>query len=181
MTADEIRSTYPLTSLQIVAELVALSVVEHSYSPDNTITISVDGARCEIVDTGRGMQLRPDPGDTVSHAERALTSVYPIDPLTEETKQLLTRLVWGPRGSLGPALANANCVEFEFTANREGEAWSQRFQFGVPNGPASFDGPTNQHGTTVRLLAPDAIDLGVVRMLVASLTASVQTLQITCD
>jgi DNA gyrase/topoisomerase IV subunit B len=180
VNVTEIRKAYPLEPVQIVAELIALSVVEHSYTPATSITLSIDGAHCELVDTGRGMQPRPDVGDSISHAERALTAIYPVDPVTDETKAILTELVWGERGSLGPALANVCCPEFTFVSERSGEAWTQSFQHGVPNGPASKLGPTDRRGTTIRLRALCDIDVMAVARLVDQLSDRIPTLEISC-
>jgi DNA gyrase/topoisomerase IV subunit B len=173
VNAAEVRRTYPLEPAQIVAELVALSVVEYGYSPTMTIALTIDGDRCELSDTGRGMSLEPDPGDVISHAERALTSIYPIDPRTDEVKDLLTRLVWQRRGSLGPVLANANCPEFVFVSRRRAEEWTQRFEYGVPTGPASRVGPTDVHGTTIRLRAEGEIDVNHVRLIAEELRTQI--------
>lgn len=115
-----------LTPDEVVAELVALAVVEHSHTPGVAIEVHVDGATVTVTDTGRGMQLASDPGDDISHAQRALTSPYPCEPSSPEIAWVLTDVVWGERGSLGPSLANAACPAFDFTSRRSGERWTQR-------------------------------------------------------
>lgn len=173
------RKAQLLTPNEVCAELLALSVVEHSYTPGTVITIELRESGGVICDTGRGMRLRPDPGDSLSHAERALTSVYPCLPASSEVESILCELIWGPRGSQGPALANHACPEFEFVSAREREVWSQRYRYGRPAGPATRLGRTDRTGTTIRFETAAPIDVTEVRELAGSLTSRIPGLVIT--
>src|ERR1700761_1898014 len=136
-TADEIRRiSLDLSGEDVCAELLALSVVEHSYTPASKIRLELGQGGGTLRDTGRGMRLAPDLGDTLSHAERALTGYYPCLPSNAEIEAILSDLVWGERGSLGPSLANFACSSYRFTSMRGGEVWSQEYQHGKPGGLA---------------------------------------------
>ena len=126
MDCNQLRQESQLLSPnEICAEFLALNVVEHSHTPSSRITVTLDQSGGTIADTGRGMRLAPDRGDTLSHAERALTSVYPCLPSSLEVESILRELIWGKRGPLGPALANFACPSFQFISERDGEIWSQ--------------------------------------------------------
>ncbi len=176
MNARDIRATYPLTPNEVVAEWLALSVVESSHAPNTRIQLQVSGDTGTLIDSGRGIRLEPDPGDTVSHAERALTSIYPVHAADENTKRVLTELVWGERGSLGPALANAWCPQMEFESRRGGEAWVQSYRDGVPEQAPHFRAQADDSGTTVRFMVGNNIDGDAVAELVAALRANLPAL-----
>ncbi len=178
MDAEQIRQSYPLTPEEVVAELLALSVAEHTNVPGMRISIELDGATGALTDTGRGMRLTPDPGDTLSHVERALTSLYPVSASDPEVQAVLVDLVWGDRGSLGPALASASCPELEFTSRRQGEAWSQTYQDGVPQGPAELRGPADATGTTIRFETSVAIKVDAVQALAERLRLRIPDLRL---
>lgn len=172
------RSLDELTPSDVVAELLALSIVEHTYTPNIAITIELDDTQGLLTDTGRGMRLTPDSGDTISHAERALTSIYPVVPTRRHVEAALVELIWGDRGSLGPSLANAACPELEFTSRRDGEAWSQRYRYGLPEGPASMVGRTDASGTTMRFKTSGPIDADAIQALVTKLRIRIPNLRI---
>lgn len=142
------------------------------------ISIELDGATGTLTDTGRGMRLTPDPGDTISHAERALTSVYPVSASDPEVQALLVDLVWGERGSLGPALASSSCHKLEFTSHRQGEAWSQTYRGGLPQGTAELRGPTDRTGTTIRFMTAATINVDTVKVLAERLRQRIPDLQL---
>jgi DNA gyrase/topoisomerase IV subunit B len=168
-----------LSPTEVVAELLALSAVEFTHASDVTVTLGLDRAGAGFqADTGRGMRLTPDPGDTVSHAERTLTTVYPCLPGSRQVEQVLTELVWGERGSLGPVLANRACPRFEFVSSRNGETWSQRFRHGEPAGPARYLGPATSTGTTLRFETAGPIDVVSIQSLAAELMARIPGFQV---
>jgi DNA gyrase/topoisomerase IV subunit B len=158
-----------LTSEEVVADLRALSVVEDGYSPGLSITVRVDGDRCEVSDDGRGMRLTPDRGDTISHAERALTSTYPCEPANAATRRVLGDRIWGERGSLGPATADLACPSLRFISERDGEAWAEAFRWGAPSGPPEPVGPTDRTGTTIAFETAAEIDVDAVAALIGAL------------
>ena len=98
------------------------------------------------------MRLEPDEGDEMSHAERALTSIYPVAPADSETQAVLEELAWGPKGSQGPIVANAVSAAFVFQRRRDGEVWEQCYRRGVPEDPPCLVGVTGRTGTNVRFI-----------------------------
>jgi DNA gyrase/topoisomerase IV subunit B len=180
MNRDEIlRIANELSGDDVCAELLALSVVEHSYTPGTRITLEVGNGSGRLTDTGRGMRLSPDRGDTIGHAERALTGFYPCLPSNPLVETALRELVWGERGSLGPALANFACRSYRFESMRDGEAWSQSYREGVPTGPAVRVGPAGATGTRVDFETSRAIDYEKVARLVDAMRARIQGISIT--
>jgi len=179
MDLDQLRRAARLLSRdQVCAELLALSVVEHSFTPNLSIAVALDGSAGRIADTGRGMRLTPDPGDTMSHAERALTGFYSCRPQHPEYEAVLRELVWGLRGSVGPAPANFACRSLCFTSERDGEVWSQRYRDGAPLGPAVRLGSTGRTGTMIEFETAESIDLAAVAVLVDRLCRRIPGLSI---
>jgi DNA gyrase/topoisomerase IV subunit B len=174
----DVLDQYELRPHEVVGEFLALSVVESSYSPGLRVSIMIDGCKARINDTGRGMQLRPDEGDDIPHSERALTTIYPIFPESEELKDLLTGLVWGARGSLGPALANRHCVSLLYCSRRDGEEWTQHFRHGQSMGPPERVGSTTDVGTSIVCVTRSAIDVVELSLLVEQIHASVPEIEI---
>ncbi|MCP5066506.1 MAG: hypothetical protein GY946_08055 [bacterium] len=175
---ESIRASHKLSPEAIVAELLALSIVEDSHTQEVAIRVGVAGRSGWIADTGRGMRLDPDEGDTMSHAERALTSIYPIQAASEAVHATLKKLVWGERGSLGPALPNAWCKTLTFTSHRQGEMWSQTYEHGVPTGPPRLQGPTDRHGTTMRFTVESSINIASVTQLIGALKRCIPKLDL---
>ncbi|WP_321941837.1 hypothetical protein [Paraburkholderia tropica] len=168
-----------LSPAEVCAQLLALSVVEYSRAPGLSVVLTLNGTEGQLADTGRGMRLTPDLGDTISHAERALTGFYPCLSSNEHDNAILQELIWGDHGSLGPSLANFACPALRFTSRREGEVWSQSFRYGQPSGPAALLGATNTTGTTIDFTTETAIDATEVAALVVRLHKRIPELQIT--
>jgi hypothetical protein len=128
------------------------------------------------------MRLAPDDGDTMSHAERALTSLYPLEANSEYVMNLLTELVWGTRGCLGPSWANAACVEFQFVSQRDDEIWTQRFEHGNPAGPAYSIAPNvkpiTSTSNTIRLRTSGKVDIAAVDTFLQALRSQIPSRQI---
>ncbi|RKP48220.1 hypothetical protein [Trinickia fusca] len=173
------RKTQLLTPNQVCAELLALSVVEYSYTPSLAITVELNETGGKISDTGRGMNLIPDRGDTLPHAQRALTSIYPCRPATPEIESILCAQIWGELGSLGPMLANLSCPSLQFISQREGEVWSQSYRYATPVGPATMLGATDKTGTTQVFETAAPIDRVVIANLVDTLCTAIPGLRIT--
>lgn len=168
-----------LSPADVCAQLLALCVVEYSRAPGLSVVLTLNGTEGQLADTGRGMRLTPDLGDTISHAERALTGFYPCLSSNEHYNAILQELIWGDHGSLGPSVANFACPALRFTSRREGEIWSQSFRYGQPSGPAALLGATNTTGTTIDFTTETAIDATEVAALVARLRKRIPELQIT--
>ncbi len=139
----------------LILELVALSTIESCLNDFATrISVEVTGDHgVTLRDNGRGMRLDPDRGSTISHAEEALTTIYPVHI---DHPQLMTALgdwLWQDRGSLGPVVANALSESFVLTSFRQGQRWVQHFECGVARSPAEPQGTTNDSGTEIRLVA----------------------------
>ncbi|MEM5581500.1 hypothetical protein WNZ15_03500 [Roseibium sp. AS2] len=167
-----------LTPNDICAEFLALSVVEHSFSPNLGIRVELNTTGATISDTGRGMRLHPDSGDTMSHAERALTSCYPCLPSDPDTERTLLDMIWRDRGSLGPALANFACPSLTFVSRRRGEAWSQVYRYGVAQSAPFRIGPTDRKGTTISFETPGRIEPAAFKRLAADLSVRIPGLRI---
>ncbi|RQR40637.1 hypothetical protein [Burkholderia sp. Bp9142] len=179
MDVESIRQmSRRLTPNEVCAELLALSVVEYSYSPAAIITVELRAARGRITDTGRGMRLKPDQGFELSHAERALTSFYPCLPSRPEVESVLREHIWHEHGSVGPALANFACASFQFISMREGQAWQQNYRYGTPVAPPKRLGRADTTGTTIDFETTAPIDYDVVAELVDVLTARIPGLHI---
>jgi DNA gyrase/topoisomerase IV subunit B len=167
-----------LSPVDVCAQLLALCVVEYSYTPTLSITLELNDAEGKLTDTGRGMRLTPDKGDTLAHAERALTGFYPCLPSSPEIGAILGELVWGEHGSPGPSVANFACPSLKFTSMRDGEVWSQSYSYGVPSGPAVMLGSTESTGTIIDFKTVGPIDHAVVATLVDVLRARIPRLSI---
>ena len=168
-----------LSPTDICAELLALSVVEYSYFPESRITLELGDAAAKLTDTGRGMLLTPDRGDTLAHAERALTGFYPCPPSSPEIEAILRELVWGEQGSIGPSLANFARPSLTFTSMRGGEVWSQRYSYGKPSGPAVRLGSSETTGTIIDFQTAGAIDHTALSVLADALCSRIPGLVIT--
>ncbi len=180
MNGDQLRrEAQSLSPNEVCAAFLALNIVEHSYMPTSRIAIQLDLSGATITDTGRGMRLTPDRGDTLSHAERALTSIYPCLPSSPAVEATLRELIWGARGPVGPALANFACPCFQFISERDGEIWSQTYRYGLPTGAATLLGPTRATGTTVKFETAGPIDRAGFAALIDRLTARIPSLVIT--
>jgi len=150
MGDDQLRRESSLLSADdVCAEILALSVVEYTYTPSLSISAELGQPGGQIHDSGRGIMLTPDPGDTMSHAERSHTCVYPCVSANPKVDSILQELIWGKRGALGPALPTAACPLYRFVSERDGEKWSQSYRYGTPLGPPKMLGPTSATGTTI--------------------------------
>ncbi len=176
---DELRVlSRRLTPNDVAAEILALSVVEHSYTPDLVIRAEIGAKGASISDNGRGIQLRPDPGDIISHAERALTGFYPCLPADSDTGAVLRELIWDTYGALGPALANFACPSLTFTSQRDNETWSQSYRFGKPLASPSLRGPSMTTGTIIKFETKGRIDRAVFVDLIDTLNVRISGLSI---
>lgn len=182
LTTDDDRLRREASALSpddICAEILALSVVEHTYTPSLSISAELGLSGGRIHDTGRGIMLTPDPGDTMSHAERSHTCIYPCVSANPKVDAILQELVWGKRGALGPALPTAACPLYQFVSERDGEKWSQIFRYGVPLGPPKMLGQTLATGTTITFDTGGRIDHGAFGRLTESLRVRIPGLVIT--
>lgn len=158
-----------LTPNGICAEILALSVVEYTYTPTLGISVALGPTGGQVHDSGRGIMMTPDPGDTMSHAQRSHTCIYPCVSANPDVDLVLQELVWGNRGALGPALPAAACPLYQLVSEREGEKWSQVFQYGVPLGPPKKLGRTSESGTTITFDTGGRIDHAAFARLTGSL------------
>lgn len=179
MERDELRVlSKRLTPNNVAAEILALSVVEHSYTSDLVIRVKIGAKGASITDNGRGIQLYPDPGDTISHAERALTGFYPCLPADSNTKAVLRELIWDTHGALGPALANFACPSLTFTSKRNNETWTQSYRFGKPLASPSRRGLSTTTGTIIKFETKGRIDRAVFVDLINILNVRISGLSI---
>ncbi|MEM7166187.1 MAG: hypothetical protein AAF581_12025 [Planctomycetota bacterium] len=170
----------------VALELLALSICEHTHNSGGvTIRLAVTGPSTGVIeDSGRGMRLEPDPGDDMAHAERALTSIYPVGSASPDVDAVLGELIWGSHGSQGPIVANALCSAFVFQSRRAGEVWEQCYRRGVAEDPACLVGATDRTGTQTRFLVDSGLagksvlDLVVLRERIAALCARIPGLDV---
>ncbi|MEM8974908.1 MAG: hypothetical protein AAGD43_22845 [Pseudomonadota bacterium] len=179
MEQDQLRVlSRQLTPNDVAAEILALSVVEHSYTADLVIRVKIGAKGASISDNGRGMRLYPDPGDTISHAEHALTGFYPCLPADSDTEAVLRELIWDTHGALGPALANFACPSLTFTSQRDNETWSQSYRFGKPLTSPSRRGLSTTTGTIIKFETKGRIDRAVFVDLIDTLNVRISGLPI---
>lgn len=162
----------------VVAQVIALSVVEWSFDRRIPISVVIDDTNASVSDGGRGMGLVPDPGDDIPHAQRVLTSDYPIHADDPVVNAVLGSCVWGDEGPCGPARANVCCEQLSFRSRRSGEEWAQAYRRGVPTGAAHRVGATDLTGTTIELTTAAPIDAAAVLETVAQLEAGLPGLRI---
>lgn len=180
MHDDRLRREAALLSPNdICAEILALSVVEYTYMPSSSIRVELGQSGGQIRDSGRGIMITPDPGDTMSHAERSHTCIYPCFSASPKVDSILQELVWGKRGTMGPALPTAACSQYQLVSEIEGERWSQTFQYGVPLGPPKMLGETSQSGTTITFDTGARIDHAAFARLTDTLCFRIPGLVIT--
>ncbi|HET7814959.1 MAG TPA: hypothetical protein VFL13_11350 [Candidatus Baltobacteraceae bacterium] len=172
------REASKLSPNDICAEILALSVVEYTYTPSLTISMELGQSGGQLRDSGRGITITPDLGDTMSHAERSHTCIYPSFSANPKVDSILQELVWGERGALGPALPTAACLRYELVSEREGEKWTQRFQYGAPLGPPELLGPTSASGTTITFETGGRIDHAAFAKLAETLCSRIPGLVI---
>ena len=158
----------PLAPHEIVAEFIAAAVVEWSYDKTVQIGVTVDGDRATIIDNGRGMQVAPDEGETIGHAEKALTTPYPLRASVPDVDRVLDDLVRGGRPSQGVAAAAAACPHLRFISRRGHETAAQSFGHGVAGPPERLLAPYGQ-GTTIELRSAQPIDRTAVISLIERL------------
>ncbi len=179
MTTEDLRrEARKLTATDVLGEVLALSIVEFTMAPGVSISIELTSSGATVSDTGRGISLPPDAGDTLSHAERAFTSFYPCLPSLPDVDMVLHELIWGARGPLGPALPNFACPVLQFTSRRDGEAWSQTFHYGKAAGPASMVDYVGTTGSTVCFETETPIDHALVARLIQNVSARIPRLDI---
>lgn len=148
-------------------------------SPALSISVALGQSGGQLHDSGRGIMLTPDPGDTMSHAERSHTCIYPCFSANPDVDSLLQELVWGKRGAFGPALPTAACPRYQFVSEREGQKWSQTFQYGVPLEPPKMLGHTSASGTTITFDTGGRINHAAFAKLVDTLRLRIPGLAIT--
>lgn len=159
LTQEQIRTiAATISPNQVCAEILALSIVELTYSQQASIEVTIGTREGQVVDTGRGIRMSPDDGQTISHAERAFTEFHPCDSASVEVDKTLNDLIWRENGAIGPALANFACPWLKFTSVRDSEKWSQSFEFGRPLGAPEMIGRSTATGTEIEFRTRGSID-----------------------
>ena len=177
---DRLRHESSLLSpSDVCAEILALSVVEYTYTPSLRISIDLRRSGGKIHDNGRGIALIPDRGDTISHAERAHTCIYPFLSASPEVDAILLDLIWGARGAMGPALPAAACPSYSFVSEKDGEVWTQSYHYGIPIGAPSMLGKTGLSGTSITFETAAPIESAAVATLIKALVSRIPGLFIT--
>ena len=104
-----------------------------------------------------------------THAERAHASIYPVAAADPAIDAMLR----------GPAVPAAACPSYAFVSERAGEAWSQRFRYGLPDGPPVQIGSTAATGSTITFETAKAVDHARFAALVDALRSRIPGLVIT--
>ena len=158
-TADLKMIASTLTPVKVCAELLALSIVEQVHCTGSEISVSLSKSGGCISDTGRGIRLEPDDGYSISHAELALTTYYPCFSENSKVDDVLSDLIWGQHGSMGPALANYACKNLTYLSRRSKQIWEQSYAYGLPMGAPKKLGSTLQTGTEIHFQTNGEIEI----------------------
>ena len=162
----------------MVAEFVAAAIVEWSYDPSIQIGVRIDGDNATIIDTGRGIQVAPDPGEAVGHAQKAFTTPYPLLAAEPALDEILDEVIRDGRPSVGVAAATAACPHLRLVSRRGHEAAVQTFEHGEPTGPAEALSVPFGRGTTIELRTTEAIDPDPLIDMIGSLRSRLAGLSI---
>ena len=157
---------------------MAMSVIEHTNANGLSIDVEVGEQNATITDNGRGMKISPDDGESVSHAEKALTTRFPVIASDPEIEAVLRELVWGSQGCDGPSEANTACPELRLFSRRDGEEWTQSYAYGVPVSPPRRVGTTDRAGTTLQLATSGPIDIKAIGALASQLRNRIEGLDL---
>jgi len=150
-----IGSTGPRGLHHLVYEIVDNSVDEAlaGYATHIDVTILPDGAVC-VVDNGRGIPVGIHKTEGRSTVEVVHTVLHAGGKFGGGGYA-----VSGGLHGVGASVVNALSTRFEVEVRREGHAWRQAYEIGVPLAPLSQDEASDETGTTTTFWAsPDIFE-----------------------
>ncbi|MFF2272618.1 DNA topoisomerase (ATP-hydrolyzing) subunit B [Agromyces sp. NPDC058136] len=140
-----IGSTGPRGLHHLVYEIVDNSVDEAlaGFATDIDVTILPDGA-VRVIDNGRGIPVGIHKTEGRSTVEVVLTVLHAGGKFGGGGYA-----VSGGLHGVGSSVVNALSTRLEVEVKREGHAWRQAFNIGVPEAPLSQDEASDETGTTI--------------------------------
>ncbi len=123
----------------VLLDLLSHSYLELTRSPEpGDLQVKILGSwQALVIDNGRGVNLAPEPGETISHAEAAFGRVYPIPAANDQIERTLRQVLWKNRVSMGPFAANALASRMQLQSQRDSIRWELNFEYGRLLSPAT--------------------------------------------
>jgi DNA gyrase subunit B len=143
----------PLTATRILQEALCMPIAAGFEGKATRVSVSLfPNGRAIVSDDGEGwpVDVRTYPnGQEISTAELYMTALFGCrDAKDPSTKGLCNN---------GIVMVNALSIECHLRIMKDGIAWGQTYDRGVPRHPLEQDGKTLRHGTTLEFRLDPAI------------------------
>jgi DNA gyrase subunit B len=129
-------------------EIVANSLDEHLAGRATRIRVSIENGLAEVEDDGRGIPVEVVPAHGMPFVQVVLTHLHQTPTFDQHLPHVH---VSSSRSGLGLGPVNALCEELEVEIWRNGYAWRQRYQRGMPATELERGARTTRTGTRVRI------------------------------